>query len=436
MQAKRALGFRACLALVVGNLIGSGIYLLPASLAPLGWNAFVGWVVTAIGALCLAIVFARLAEHLPAEGGPYAYTRAAFGKPAGFIVAWSYWTMVWVGNGAVAVAVVSALSGAFPDLAQSTGAPAALAIAVVWLLTFVNIRGIGTAALVQSVTTILKIFPLLAVAVLGAVLLGGSGGGAIPAQPDVPLAAGSVATAAALCFWGFLGLESATIPADKVRDPRRTIPRATLWGTALVGILYLLVTAMVMLLMPQESAARSPAPLADFIGTYWGRGAGALVALFAAVSAFGTLNGFILIQGEMPWAMARGGVFPAWLAKVGPRGTPVRAHLVSSGLLTIVTLMNYTSTLGELFGVLATVSIASGLVAYLLTMLAAAKLLPRDRLVWPCVPVTAGFIFWMIWGLGLQAILWGFVLLVAGLPIYAWVRRNAEGKAGPAAPDP
>jgi len=426
-QSGRVLGLWTCLALVVGNLIGSGVYLLPTNLAPAGWNAVIGWLVTIAGALCLAHVFARLSAHLPAAGGPYAYTRAAFGPGVGFAAAWSYWVMLWAGNGAIAVAVVSGLSVLFPTINQVAWLPGALAVGFVWLLTGVNIRGVKEAGAVQLVTTILKLLPLIAVVVLAATLLADKGTAALPPGPGTPISIGAVAGTAALAFWGFLGLESATVPADNVADPRRTIPRATLWGTAFTGVVYLLVCTAVSVLMPWQMAANSSAPVADFFRLHWGDDAARAVALFAAISAFGALNGFILLQGEMPWAMARGGVFPRWLGATSSRGTPVRAHLVSSVLLTIVTLMNYTASMGELFKDIASISLAAGMLAYLGCALAALKLQPHEPVLRVTGIATALFVGWMIYGLGWRADFWGMVLLLLGLPIYWWVRRFEGG---------
>ena len=156
-KSARGLGFWAVLALCVGNMIGSGIYLLPATLAPLGWNQMLGWLVTIAGALCLGLIFARLGAKLPLAGGPYAYANAAFGPLAGFVTAWSYWVMTWVGNGAVAVAVVSNLSLIFPVIGVTEGLPAMLALACIWLLTGINVLGVREAGQVQKVTTLLKL---------------------------------------------------------------------------------------------------------------------------------------------------------------------------------------------------------------------------------------------------------------------------------------
>lgn len=418
----RALGVWSALALVVGNMIGSGIYLLPATLAPLGANAMIGWIVTIAGAMSLAFVFARLAAAVPAAGGPYAFARAAFGPGVGFAVAWSYWVLIWAGNGAVAVAVVSALSVPFPALTGATAAMA-MAMALIWGLVGVNIGGVALAGRVQVVTTIAKLLPLAGVILLAAWLLLRDGGAAVAGNPPVPVTSGAIAGAAALTFWGFLGVESATVPADKVEDAARVVPLVTLAGTALTGLVYICVAGAVALLLPVAAVGGSPAPVAVFLGRTFGAGTGEVVALFAAISAFGALNGFIMLQGEMPWAMARGGVFPAWLGLESARGTPARAHLVSGVMVTIVMALNYGERTGNLFADIAAISLAAGMLAYFASALAALRLLRGDRAVRAAAVVAAGFVAWMVWGLGLKADLWGLALLALGLPVYWSVRR-------------
>ena len=419
---KRGLGFWALLALVVGNMIGSGIYLLPASLAPLGYNQIVGWLVTIGGAMCLAVVFARLGGRSPEAGGPYAFVNEAFGPLAGFVTAWSYWVMSWVGNAAVAVAVVSSLSLLVPQIGTTPGLPAILAVGFVWLATIINLMGVRSAGRVQEVTVLLKLLPLILLIVLAlGLLLGGA-----PQAPNsgVAISAGAVSAAVGLTFWGFLGLESATVPADKVENAARDIPRATLWGVLLTGLVYLGISTAFAVYMPIGQAAASPAPIADFLGSKLGGNVAAVVAVFAAVSAFGTLNGWVLVQAEMPWAMARGGVFPRWFAAESKRGVPLRSHLVSSGLLSIITLMNYQRGLADLFVFIASVSLAAGLLTYLMTSLAALRLIPGDRKLGLIAVIAAGFTVWAQWGLGVEAMIYGALLVAAGLPVY-WAVRTA-----------
>ena len=170
----RPMGFWMALALVMGSMIGSGVFLLPASLAPLGWNSVFGWLITVAGALCVATVFGQLSKALPKAGGPYAYTRAAFGDGAGFAIAWAYWISMWVGNAAIATGAVSYLSQLFPVVGQP-GVSAAVTVAIVWAFTLINISGTKLAGQVQVVWTIIKLLPLVAVIGLAAYVLASQG---------------------------------------------------------------------------------------------------------------------------------------------------------------------------------------------------------------------------------------------------------------------
>jgi basic amino acid/polyamine antiporter, APA family len=412
-----------CTALVVGNMIGSGVYLLPASLAPLGWNSIFGWILTISGGLCLAFVFAALARAMPRAGGPYAFTRAAFGPAVAFMVAWSYWIGVWVGNAAIATAGVSYLTVFFPQLATTKGLHAVATLGIIWTLTAVNCRAAALAGRVQVVATVLKLFPLIAVIILAALILGEDGMAAVqPFDPEA-IAIGPITMAATLALWSLLGLESATVPAEQVDEPEKTIPRATMIGTILTGIIYLFVCTSVILLQPAEQVAASNAPLADFIASRWGAAAGQALAFFAAVSVFGALNGWILVQGELACAMAKDGVFPDFLAKTNGRGAPVCAHLVSSGLLTGVVLLNYSETLIGLFNFVALLSTTSILFMYLAVSLAALRLnaigaVKRSLALGIVGALATAYALWTIYGAGLKPFVWGLGLLAVGPPVY------------------
>ena len=429
----RQLGFWMCLALVIGNMIGSGFFLLPATLAPFGWNGVAGWIITTAGALCLAFVFARLAHAYPQAGGPYAFSRLAFGPFTAFVVAWSYWVSMWVGNVAIATGVVAPLATLAPGI---TPYSAVITLALVWTLTAINCFGAKTVGKIQLVTTILKFLPLAAVVVLTILVLAGGGGEAAPElrASDLRFSGGTgIAAAAVLTLWSFLGLESATVPAERVENPTRNIPRATFIGVIVTGLVYTFVCSSVALLMPAEQVAHSGAPMAEFIRAHWGGPAATLIALFAAIAAFGTLNGWVLMQGELPWAMAKDGVFPAWLAKLSRYGTPARAHIFASLLLTIVMAFNYTRSMADLFGFLILLATTASLVAYVVCSLAAVKLGVGRKSV-PIFLVAALFSLWAIWGSGAEAMVWGLVLLLSGIPIYfVMTRFNSSAAIPPAA---
>jgi APA family basic amino acid/polyamine antiporter len=434
-----ALGFAMCLALVIGNMIGTGVYLLPASLAPLGWNAVFGWIVTISGALCLAYVFARLSAAFPRTGGPYAFTREAFGDGPAFAVAWSYWISVWVTNAAIAVAAVSYLTSFFPAVASITGLPGTIAIGFLWLFTILAIRSVRGSGAVQLITTIIKIIPLIAVALIAFAVVAGDGGASLRPYRASDINAGAITAAGAITLWAMLGFEAATVPADKIRDAPRTIPRATLIGALITGLIYLVVVSGVALLLPVEQASSSSAPLADFVARYWGTGPALLIALFASVSALGALNGWVLIQGELPLAMARDGMFPRWFAATSASGISVRGQIVSSVLATILIIVNYSRSLSELFLFMALLATVATLVAYLFSALAALRLLgqkrmPPSRLLMIVALLGAIYSLWTFYGAGVEATGWGAALLASGIPVYWLMRRSSrEAAAGPAA---
>lgn len=427
VKTAKGLGFWMCTALVVGNMIGSGVFLLPTSLAPYGWNAVFGWILTIAGAICLAFVFAQLARAMPRGGGPYAYTLEAFGRAPAFAVAWSYWISLWVGNAAIAAAAISYLSVFFPAIGQVSGLPAILTCVAVWVFTAINCRGVREAGAVQVVTTILKLLPLLAVILLAVLLLFQHGTKVLLPFHPTDIGMPGITAAATLTLWGMLGLESATVPADSVEDPERTIPAATLAGTILTGVIYLVVCSAVVLMVPASIASVSNAPLADFVSLYWGANARDVLALFAAISALGALNGWILLQGELPAAMARDGVFPRWLGKVSSRGTPVRAHLVSSALLTAILCLNFQKSMAQLFTFIILLATSASLVMYLACTLAALWLLHKGKMkgtpIFAIIAIlAAAYAVWTLIGAGLEATGWGAVLLLAGLPVY-WIMR-------------
>lgn len=413
----RPLGLLACIALVMGNMIGSGIFLLPAALAPYGWNAVAGWFITVGGAMALAFVIARLTVRLPDAKGPPQMIARAFGPLAGFAIGWVYWVSIVTANVTIAVAFAASLSGLFPLLAESRLAAALTATAALWITTAINLAGARAAGQTQIVTTLLKLVPLAIVLVLLGLTLG-SGTAQIAPFPTDGLAAASISASAALTLWALLGFESCSAATDKVADPLRTIPRATLIGTAATGLLYIIVCSGIALTLP-AAQAQSGAPFAAFVTHYWSPGPASLVAIFVAISCLGALNGWTLLQGEVPLAMARAGELPAWFAATDARGTPVRAILVSTVAATLLLVANSLQGLVALFTAMALLSTSATLWLYL--GCAAAGL--RFRVAIPAALIALLYSLWMLWSAGLQASGLSFVLMAAGLPFY-WIARK------------
>ena len=429
------LGIWTALALVVGNMVGSGAYLLPSSLGKYGPISLLGWIVTALGAISLALVFARLGRIMPATGGPYAYTREAMGDAPAFLVAWGYWVSVWVGNAGIATAFVAYLTPFLPILKASPLYSGAAAVGTLWVLTAVNLRGVREAGVLQLVTTVLKVLPLVAVGTLG--LLAINTAHFTPFNPGGGSGVSAVTASATLTLWAFLGLESATIPAQEVRDPERTIPLVTVLGTMVTALIYLLSFATVMGVLSRPELSASSAPFADAASRMWGSTAGEIVAAGAAVAAFGVLNGWVLMQGQMPLAPARDGLFPARFGRLSRRGTPAFGLVLSSVLATFLVAANYTRGLVGLFTFTALLGTVTVLLAYLGSSAGQILLIFRQpgrfggKGARRAVIVSAvAFVYsvWAVVGAGWNVVLWGAVLLAMGMPVYLWTAsRRVDG---------
>jgi APA family basic amino acid/polyamine antiporter len=426
-------------ALVIGNVIGMGIFMQPASLAPYGFNAFIAWAITVIGCAALALVFAMLARRLPHADGPFGYMRETLGEGVSFAALWCYWISVWVTNAALAVGVSGYLVAVVPDLAVFP--PAALAVGMVWLFVGINLLGTRTGGGVQVVTTALKLAPLALVMALGLWVLLTEPAAYAANLPTTPVSLQATLAASTIALFAMLGLESAAIPAGKVRDPERTIPRATLVGTLLTAAIYIAVTAIALLLVPQDTLAHSNAPFVDVLDRLAGVGYGRWLALFVVISGLGALNGWTLLVGELTRTLGAHGLLPAIVSRDNSRGAPGAALVLTAALATAVALMNYSKSLVDGFTFLSVVVTAANLPLYLccagaILMLwrRAPGLLPRGA--WILGLAGAAYSIFAFIGVGTEAFLWALVLALAGIPLYAWrcLRRPhlapAAGTAG------
>jgi len=424
----RALGLWSATALVVGNMIGSGVFLLPAALAPFGAASLLGWGLSTVGALLLALAFADLGRRYPICGGPYTFARIAFGDFTGFMMAWCYWISTWCAVAAIAVAFAGSVSSLLPDLLGSPASAAGCALGVLWLCTACNLAGVRSAGIAQLVTTILKLLPLIAIVVIGARAMNFAA--FKPFNPSSDSLLDVTTMSAALALWALLGFESATIPAEHVVDAERTVPRATMIGIVIAAIVTVAACTVVLGLVPLAQLANSPAPFADAARAIWGDAGAIAMALAMAVSCLGALNGWILIQGQIPFAAARDGLFPRPFAQVDERGTPRTGLVIGSVLASLLVCTNYNGSLVSVFTSAALLATAACLLPYLLTAAAFWKL--DEKLSAPAAwrkPVAVLGVVYSVWaliGTGKVVLLWGAGLLVAGVPVYFWMKRSAR----------
>jgi arginine:agmatine antiporter len=432
-DSRRSLGLAACTAIVVGNMVGSGFYLSPSAVAPYGMLAVVFWIVMGAGALCLGLTFARLAKRMPATGGPYAYTRAAYGDFAGFIVAWGYWISIWASLPLIAVAFTGSLVKLVPVLAGNRPAGIAITIGAIWLVTLTNLRGVKHAGLFSEITTYSKMIPFLGIALLGLPYIHLSH--FTPFNPSGSSLLEASAALAPLTMFAYLGLESATVPAGDVQDPERTIPRATVYGIIIAGLLYVLGTIVVLGVVPREQLAGSTAPFSDAARMMWGGWAADVVALAVIVSSIGALNGWTLLMGQVPMAAASDGLFPRAFGTLSSRGVPAIGIALSSALATVLVVVQVLGGAGFAAAYAALVSLATmtGVICYVFCALADGLISSKDGGL-PRIGIVEGIAFvfslFTVYGCGPAAVMYGLVLLLLGIPVFVWQQHARAGHSG------
>jgi APA family basic amino acid/polyamine antiporter len=423
MQTKK-LGLCMLTALVAGNMIGSGIFLLPASLATIGSISIFSYCFTALGAFLLAIVFSKMSLLVPKTGGPYAYAQTAFGNFIGFQTAYSYWIYLWIGNAAVAVAMVGYLAVFWPILHHPIPA-SSVAIATIWLLTLVNTRGAHSVGILLIITTIIKYIPIVLIAILGwwyfhPQFLTQSFN--ISGRSNFS----ALSHAATLTLWAFVGLESATVPAGSVANPKRDIPLATLLGTLIAAIVYITSSTAIMGMIPAPILAKTTSPFAaaaNIIFGHWGQW---LIAAGAAISCFGCLNGWILLQGQVPMAAAKDNLFPSIFGKCNKADVPIKGLFITSILTSSLLLLTADPNLVKQFHLLILMATFAALITYLYTAVAEIIVLKQQQKTYQkmhffiaiCATIYA---YWTIFGAGSQIIFYTIIMIFTSVPLYAWI---------------
>jgi APA family basic amino acid/polyamine antiporter len=419
-------------ALCVGNMVGTSLYTLPATLAattgPLGIAA---WVLTAAGYLFVALVYASLGVRYPRTGGPYVYAREAFGDFAGFQTVWAYWISCVIGNAGIVTGVVGYAEGFLPALASRPALRFLLAQALLWGLCVLNVRGVRQSARLQIAVMLTTVVPLLAIATATLAAFD-------PANltPFAPHGVGAIAAGAALVVWAYSGVESATVPAEEVQHPERTISRGTMLGYGVATLAFLLTAIAVAGALPNDVIASSPRPIALAAEHAVGPWAGAVIGVAAIVAGLGTLNGWILMAGRVPVSAARDGLFFRPFAAIHPRfGTPHRSLIIGTAIGSATLLLMFDRSLLQVFQFLVLLAVLTTLLPHLYATAAELMLARRDpgrytpaerRRAHIVAPIAFVFVLYTIYGCGGEVVLWGLLAVLAGMPVYVWMKTRSE----------
>ena len=337
--APRGFGLTTATALIVGSIIGVGIFNLPTSLAGYGPITLVSMGLTTIGALALAVLFAGLSRRLPADGGPYAYARTGFGNTVGFFNAWSYWITAWAGNAAIAVGWVLYVE-VFINKGHNRFYSVLLVLIGLWVPALVNLSGVKNMGSVQVITSVIKFIAVGFMAIVGLFFI--SSANYTPWNVSGESAIAAIGGGMAIALFSYLGVETAAVAAGKVRDPDRNIPRATIFGTLATAVVYMLSLTAVFGILPTHELANETAPFSDAANViFGGTWAGKVMAVAVIISGLGALTGWTMICAEMPLAAAKDGLFPEPFKKMSPQGVPPFGIIASTALASIAMIINF-----------------------------------------------------------------------------------------------
>ncbi len=423
----RKIGFFTVLALVIGNTVGNGIFLIPSSLARFGSISLLGWIFTSLGVITIAMSYARLSRMHPAVGGPYAYCRKGFGDYIGFQVAWNYWISNWTSNAGVIVGLIGYLSICYEPIGSNPLFSFLVSTTILWLITLLNIINIKKAGNLQVITTVLKLLPLFALLIFGV--------GHINTDNFVPFNTSgethltAIVGASTITMWAFAGFETGTVPADNVGNANKVIPRATIIGTLITMGIYIGISGIVLGIIPACDLINNNAPIADVGEIVFGPIGKWVVTIGAIVSSIGTLNGLVLVQAKIPYAAAKDKLFPKSFAKTTKNGEPIVAHIVSSLLITALLVMGFNDNLIDKYTYIIIFSSLTTLITYLFSVVSEVMFYIQNKQLdkLPKGPIFNAFlaflyIFWALYGAGSTQVYMGCLLFFISTPIYAYLK--------------
>ena len=418
----RVIGFWKGWSIAVGCAIGSGIFMMPTMLAPYGLLGFGGWLVAGAGSILVALTMARLVKRIPKTGGPYVYVNEGLGTFSGFIIAWTYWVACVSAIAGISIAFVGYLGFFLPQIANSQINALLASLLLIWIIVFLNIRSLENSSKFQLISTLLKLLPLIFIILLGASNFNVNNLPELNPSNLHPISL--IATVTTLVMWSFIGIETATVPADNVINPQETIPKVLIASVITILVLYILVSIAIAALVPTSELLNSSAPFALAASKILGVTGGIIVSMGALISTLGSLNANTLTAGNLSLAAARDGLLPSKFVILSKNGTPIFTYLLTGAFVSILLILNYTKGVVNAFVFMAMLSTLSTLLAYAFCAIAEFKFSRADKknlqrnnaLLISCG--TFLYAFFAIWGAGIEMIIYSIILILIGTPIY------------------
>jgi arginine:agmatine antiporter len=419
--------------LVAGNMIGTGVFLLPVNLAQVGSIAIFGWVIATIGVAALGLAFAKLGQLNPQQGGPYAYARDFLGPYAGFQTNYVYWFGNWIGNVAIAVAAVGYLS----ELVPISGALMTVLVtaALIWGLTFANILGPRIVGALEAWTMALAIIPILGIAVFGWLWFDSTtfmSGWNVSGESNMS----AISRAASMALWAYMGIESATVSAGVIENPGRNVPLATLIGLGLAAVVYVLSSSVLMGILPNEVLRTANAPFADAARLAVGAPGAIIISVCAVLKSLGSLGGWMLLVGQSAKAAADDGMFPRVFGRLNSNGVPGRGLVIVAVLMTCVLFATMSPTVAEQFNHIVDLAVILIIVPYVYAAVAVVKVVHDahesrasfQAYKWIALAAVAYCLFVVIGG-DSKTVVHAMVALLISVPLYPFFIKSMEQAA-------
>ncbi len=432
-NSKGKMGLPGAVAMIVGGIIGTGIFTLPAAIGRFGFASLVGLLIATVGAIALALVFGSLSKRSAAAGGPYAYAREGFGDAIGFFNAFSYWCAAWPGNSAIVLSwvfYVQALFGWTPG--QNSTQMIIIAMIGLWVPAAINLIGVKSMAKFQVVTSILKFIPMIFLGTVG-IYYAFKLGNWPEWNPSGESTMFAVSNSIAIATFSYVGVECASVAAAAVKNPEKNVPLATVIGTLVCAAVYILVTVAIYGIVPYETLKTSGAPFADAFNTIFGVDwAGKVVAAFAVISGIGALNGWTMIAAAVPQAAAENNLFPPAFKKLNRNGVPYWGVITATTFASVAVIAALSTAGGvEAFSKIVTFSGVTVGVPYFFSVLTqlywlytnGRRILDPIKFVRECIIAVIGLVFtyWMVIGSGELANYLAFIVFLAGFVMMTWM---------------
>lgn len=415
MSDKQSIGLLQTSSLVIGNLVGSGVFLLPAALAVYGGMSLIGTLITSIGAIFLSLIFAKLGSITNQSGGPHVYVQKAFGEVAGFYVAWGYWVLSWISNAALVVAIISYLSGLFGGF--NIYGTLFAEMVVITFVTIINLAGIKNSGKFEVIFTALKLVPLIFVPFVGLFFIKIDNFSHLLSNSNYGVFE-SLSATIFLTIWGFIGIETGSVPAKEIKNRSFTVPCATIIGTLMAGLIYIIGIFAMLGVMGTDALSISLAPYADLTSHIFGGNWGNAMKIAAALCALGSFNGWTLVVSRIASGASESGLFPKFFAVENKNGAPKWSIIVSSALTICVTLLSLSDNLVKQFNVIIDISIALALIIYVICVFSFVKIFATTILRnVVTILVSMIFILTSLYFAGLNNIAFAIIIIMSGFPV-------------------